>query len=50
MPDKQEGKKDSQRKPGEDAKIEDLEKRQDKVADEKDVTGGAAKKNIPTQR
>ncbi len=49
MPDKQEGKKDSQRKPGEDAKIEDLEKRADKLAEEKakekDVTGGLIKYN-----
>ncbi len=44
MPDKQRDKKESQRKPGEDAKIEDLEKRQDKLAEdktkEKDVSGG----------
>ena len=48
MPDKQEGTKESQRKPGEDDKIKDLEKRQDKLgeekAKEKDVSGGLTRK------
>ncbi len=45
MADQQEGKKESPRKPGEDAAIEDLAKRQDQLAEEKDQekdpTGGA---------
>ncbi len=36
MADKQEGKKDSQRESSEDPKVEDLAKRQDKLAEEKD--------------
>ncbi len=36
MADQQEGKKELPRKPGEDAEIEDLAKRRDQLAEEKD--------------